>query len=464
MPQIERVAKKRSPSQASLQQEFPDEPWRWRKDWVTGVVPGTARKEAVFFLVAGALFLGLSLPATLAIPEELERGNHAILLVLLFTLVGLGFGWAAINRWDQFRRFGALSLRLDPFPGSWGGRVGGVLEIPRGAWISGDVKVKLHCRRYVKTGSGKQRRTRETVLWETDQVLSAQRWAGMGQVKSIPIEFVVERDRGEPSDPEVDENYVDWKLRVTAPVRGRRRPLQMEFAIPVFDRGDDLDAAAGLTARQKAELEDRKQDALAEAGVRREMIAGEEVWSFHQPTAKKHSLALIGFGGIFAAVAWWVPVLIMQLAFGGFALLMFAIVPGIIWHRSELRIGEREVVLRKRGIRGWKSWRIPGEEIGSLALSESMRSGDVRYLRLKAIGVPGVDPEKPHPAEHFRARKARYRWQKENRGGGTPSEATLNTLLETPCFEIELAGYLEGTREAEAVKELLERRLGLAGD
>ena len=460
--QAAEMGQRKSSAEDRLRATYPDEPWRWRKSWETGVVAGATQLEAVFWAVFGLIFLGLSLPATLAIPEEVKQGNYAILLVLLFTAVGLGILWVALRRFSQLRRFGKLTFKLQPFPGSWGGGVGGSLVIPKGAWVTGEVKAALQCKRIRVQGAGKNRRRSEAVLWETDRKLSAQELGGMGLKRTIPIRFLVERDQGQPSDVTVDRDYVDWTVAVEVPVRGRRQPLQAEFAIPVFDCGESLKADTELSSKGKGAREEQRQDALAEAGVNRTQQGSVEVWSFHQPSARKHSLGLILFGGIFGAVAWWVPVLIMQLAFGGFALLMFAIVPGIICHRSELHVGPREVLVRRRGVRGWKSWRIPGDEIAALALTESMRAGQTRYLRLTAIGVLGVDPEKPHPAEHFKAPKARYRWKREHRNGGTPREATMNALLETPCFKIELAGYLKGTRAAEDVKLLLERRLGIA--
>mgnify|MGYP001592873811 CR=1 FL=1 len=84
-----------------------------------------------------------------------------------------------------------------------------------------------------------------------------------------------------------------------------------------------------------------------------------------------------------------------------------------------------------------------------------MRSGNDRYLRLTAVGVRGVDPEIPHAAEHFKARKARCRWKQEIKRLSEASNETTKSLLETPCFELEVAGYLRGTMAAARVRENL---------
>ncbi len=447
-----------------LREEHPDEPWLWRPDWAEGVVRGSGRAQAAMLGVMAIIFVGLSLPGVWSIPEELAKGNHVILVVLLFTIVGLGLGWVALGSLRQYLRFGPLGFALEPCPRSWGGRVGGDLQIPKGAWITGEVKFTLRCSRIRLSGSGKNRSRQESVLWEDDQRFAPAEVGGMGLVRKLPVSFIVERGGGKPSDITRGNDYIRWSMNVVVPVRGQSKPLAMGFEIPVFDRGESLEIESELSAKQQQDLEQRRQSALAEAGVQREVVAGDEVWRFHQPSAFKHTIVLIVFAGVFGAVAWFAPFLILQLAFGFFAVLMAAIVPGILWHRSELRIGDSEMELRKRGLRGWKSWRIRGDEIAALELGESMRAGTTHYMRLRAIGAPGVDPERPHPAEHFRARKARYRWRRETRDGSPPSPATRQALLDTPCFEIELAGYLQGVRAAEDVKTLLARDLGLADE
>ena len=79
-----------------------------------------------------------------------------------------------------------------------------------------------------------------------------------------------------------------------------------------------------------------------------------------------------------------------------------------------------------------------------------MSSAGNHYSRLMLVGVPGVDPETPHPHEHFVARKARFRHRQ--RAGEADTKRVLD---ETPRFEIEVAGHLLGPRPAERVRERL---------
>jgi len=97
------VARKKQSEEERLKAEHPDKPWLWRKEWRKGEVKGSARLEAIMLGVMALAFLGLSLPATLAIPDEVKKGNYAILLVLLFSVVGLGLGWVASKRLLHYR-------------------------------------------------------------------------------------------------------------------------------------------------------------------------------------------------------------------------------------------------------------------------------------------------------------------------------------------------------------------------
>ena len=124
-----------------LKESFPDEPWHWRLDWHQGVIKGSAMKEAVVLGVCAVLFIVISLPGVLAIPAELKKENWAILVVLLFPLVGLGVGWRVGRKLRQVFRYGTLVYRPAALPGSWGGWVEGIVTIPQGALVTGAVEI-----------------------------------------------------------------------------------------------------------------------------------------------------------------------------------------------------------------------------------------------------------------------------------------------------------------------------------
>ena len=140
------------------------------------------------------------------------------------------------------------------------------------------------------------------------------------------------------------------------PVRGQKKTLSTKFEIPVFDVGDDLtDADPAPSVKEQA---DRLEESLAEAGVIVSQGMGGVIWRFFQPKAKSGALVLGLFAAVFGTIGWFLPVLFMKVVFMGFALLMAAILPGLIWRRSELRLNPREIIVRKRGWRGWQEWSL----------------------------------------------------------------------------------------------------------
>lgn len=438
-------------SAKELKKTYPDEPWHWRPEWHQGVIKSSGKSEAVVLGLMGLVFFGLSLPALTALPRELSRGNYALLVVLLFTLIGLALMYFALKALRSVLRYGTLIFRLDTLPGSWGGWVNGVIVIPKGAQAVGPIKIGLACINKKVSGSGKNRRVSEVAVWESQETRPAAQVQGMGMIRELPVKIHVPRKSGAPTDESEQSNQTIWRLQMEMPVRRQTKPLQAKFDVPVFDVGDDLAAPPASTEEQASQLE----AAMLEAGVEVSQGADGVIWEFYQPKAKGGALVLGVMASIFGVVGWVLPVLFMKVVFMGFAFLMAAILPGLIWRRSELRLNPREVMVRKRGWRGWREWRFAANEIADLTLSESMRSGNDRYLRLKAVGVRGVDPEIPHAAEHFKARKARYRWKREIKRAGEADDETTKTLLETPCFELEVAGYLRGTMAAERVRENL---------
>ena len=119
-------------------------------------------------VIMAVVFIGISAPPTLAIPDEIGKGNWAILLVLVFPLAGLGMAWAAWRSYRRWQYYGPMPVTLAPYPGQIGGDVAGSLPLAHydpGATYS----VTLQCVKSVVTGSGKNRSRRESIVWQDRQ-------------------------------------------------------------------------------------------------------------------------------------------------------------------------------------------------------------------------------------------------------------------------------------------------------
>ena len=103
-------------------------PWlalpEWRDNRIASQALAGLRLHWLFAL--GLAALGAPV-LVFALPGELEKGNYAALLALIFPLAALCFLVSALRKTLEWRRFGRLALVMDPFPGSLGGDVGGSL-------------------------------------------------------------------------------------------------------------------------------------------------------------------------------------------------------------------------------------------------------------------------------------------------------------------------------------------------
>ncbi len=187
-------------SAKELKSAYPDEPWHWRPEWHTGRIKGSRKLEAVIFGLMGLVFFGLSLPALTALPKELERGNYALLVVLLFTIIGLVLMFLAAKAFLQVLRYETLIFRPDPMPGSWRGWVSGAIVIPKGARVIGAIDLELACIHKTVSGSGKNRRVSEVPIWAAKESRPAATVQGMGPIVQLPVKFQVPRDSGKPTD------------------------------------------------------------------------------------------------------------------------------------------------------------------------------------------------------------------------------------------------------------------------
>ena len=95
---------------------MPEFDWQQEKQWQTERMASGARRNHWWLLGMAAFVIALAMPATLAIPQELGKGNWAILSVLLFQLIGAGLLLAAGREWLAWQQFGEVHLHLSPWP------------------------------------------------------------------------------------------------------------------------------------------------------------------------------------------------------------------------------------------------------------------------------------------------------------------------------------------------------------
>ncbi|MFE8070877.1 hypothetical protein QQM79_07440 [Marinobacteraceae bacterium S3BR75-40.1] len=204
-----------------------------------------------FAWVFGTLFAGFSLPGVITIPEEVARENWLILLVLLFPLIGIGVFWWGVAQYRAWRFFGPAPLTPDPSPGALHGDIGGTIVLDR--YDAPDIppRVTLQSVRVTYSGSGKDRRRHEKILWQADQ----QAYPDI-QGQQTRLGFVFQAREGLPETGKSGRADHHWQLILEGQWAGRQ--LTRTYRIPVTTSSHSSTIQIPEAFRQQA----RRQDDL----------------------------------------------------------------------------------------------------------------------------------------------------------------------------------------------------------
>lgn len=201
--------------------------WRNIGDWKDGRVRSGARAMIWISLLFGVAFTGISLPGVLAVHEEIGKGNYAVLLVLLFPLVGFGAFTIFVHSLIAWRKFGKTEVILNPAPGSIGGDFGGHIDT-RIKWKPGlKMNITLDCQHLKTTGSGKNRSTRTSVVWQREGLATLSPGP-----KGTVCEFRFDIPDHLPQSEKASSNYHRWLLHLECDLPGV--DFKRSFIVPVF--------------------------------------------------------------------------------------------------------------------------------------------------------------------------------------------------------------------------------------
>lgn len=227
------VGRRKLKEQAALEAAHPASPWLWRPDWASGRIVDSGRVTMFTAWVFAAFWNLISLPTGfLGVRAAVQEGKPEALLALLFPLVGIGLvGWA-VHATLRYRKYGVSRLELSTIPGAIGRTLTGMVRAPAGMQADSGFEVTLTCVRRVRTRSGKNTSTSESVLWQDERVVSGEPSRGAAAMEThIPVAFRLPPD-AQPCDDTDSNNRVLWRLRLSASVPGV--DYEAQFEVPVF--------------------------------------------------------------------------------------------------------------------------------------------------------------------------------------------------------------------------------------
>lgn len=292
------------------------QPWRSRKEWASPEIRAGGKGTAVAAWFIALIWCGISGIATVAGYDEfVNKQNTAALLVLLFDVVGIGLLYWAIHATLAARRFGELVLRLDPHPGSIGGDVGGMIDIPVAHSDQRAVAMTLTCMHVYTRRSGKNSETRRDALWSDTRYFFGE--PTMDGKSRVHFAFAV--PDGLPVSTAADNDYHEWTLSLACELPGV--DLSRSFEIPVF--------ATAAKTRLLSRVRESQEESLAhlETLMNLQQIAGGVSMDYRAGRHWQGGLGIILFGLVFGAV----PVFMFYVDdMAGFAPVMFGVIFGLV--------------------------------------------------------------------------------------------------------------------------------------
>ena len=325
--------------QAMLQGEAPAE----------GIASNNKTGYKVMLGMGGLFFVFGMLISYFALSEELPKANYAVLLVLLFPLVGALLLWQGRSKLKHWEKIGKTPFFPAPFPGNAGGQVGGYFTLLHGHFVQMP-KAELTCLHVYQSGSGKNRSTQRQPIWHGQAIVSrsvdGKYWLALDVPATLPASGKDTHYKGR----------IEWQLSCKGDLQ--LGPEQLEFS-----RQWTLPVIAGNArcvwqphASEVALQQQQRQTAAFNAAASQieQQVQGNTLYLTSQAGRHKvAALSMLLFGGIFIAsgvflslealrqggMLWlmaliFTPIGVLIFAFGLFWLgrsLKASVAPGTVW-------------------------------------------------------------------------------------------------------------------------------------
>jgi hypothetical protein len=302
--------------------QYRDAPWLLNDAWQTPTIRSGSR-TAMWGAWAFAAFWNAisSVTPFIAYREVVEKQNHIALIALLFPLVGMGLLYWALTRTLEWRRFGPAPVTLDPFPGSIGGHVGGIIDLALPYDSAAKFRVTLTNLHSYISGSGKNRSRREKAEWQ-DELVAHSEPGSKGT--RLTFRFDVPERLSESDAVQDTDAYYLWRMNVSAKLPGA--DLNRDYDIPVYATAAKSRHLSERAVQQSRDEQDRLSDKNVLDIIR--VKQGPMGRSLHYPMGRNLLSNLIGFavGAAFAAAGWFLVFEEGAKLFGG----IFGVTGGLI--------------------------------------------------------------------------------------------------------------------------------------
>ncbi|HEY8965452.1 MAG TPA: hypothetical protein VIM58_03345 [Candidatus Methylacidiphilales bacterium] len=311
----------------------------------------------------------------------------AVLVCLLFLAISGGLAYGLIRQRRIFARYGESFFQPPTEDFSVGGPLRGTVSFSPTAPVrpGPDFVVTLSSIRSRTTGSGKDRSTSRTTLWEE------KRSARTGADGFLPVSFLLPDDAEETQGNANDG--VAWKIEVRE-AQDRDLPFSASFPVVVRKREltpEELTAAAPARAEHAREVAAYRLPADSRIAIR---SCGIDDTEFYFPPGLNRKVGLtnlplfLAFGGVAAFLWFHAPV---------FFAAIFALIAAILFYAtlqtffgSMRTVAGRDGITVTRSLLGWtRTRRLSATSIKQFKTAVRMTSGKTAYRTALAVLADG---------------------------------------------------------------------------
>lgn len=357
--------------QAVVEESNPSSPWLWRADWTRRRAESQRKNSEITAWVVCILCNLVLVPIALnVVPQLARRNDPRAFLVLGFCLIGVVLFVAALRASLRRRRYGNTYFELYSLPFSPGDHLGGRIHLKLDANAAHGIDLRLSCVRKTVTGSGNNRSTVQTVLWQADQNVPFGA-IGMDPLgKTIPVDFALPPD-AYITDHDNPSDQVLWQLHAKADVPGI--DYSDDFEMPVFRTTSAAEPSSASTSSQafgfSSETSSAADSAPVSAPAHSKVVTSSQAGGteFYFPAFRTPSRALflLVFTAIWSGVVYFLlhsnAPWFFGVVFGFFDLVMILICFHVVLGTSRIRVGNGEIISTKRilGMGSTKRFAIP---------------------------------------------------------------------------------------------------------
>ena len=295
--------------QAAREEANPSSPWLWRTDWASRSAESLRKNRQITMWVICILCNLVMVPVAANVaPQLASHKDPRVFLVLGFCSIGVILFVVAVRASLRHQRFGDTYFELYTLPFSPGDRLGGRIHLKLDTNAEHGIDLRLACVRRTVTGSGNNRSTVQTVLWQADQNVPAGA-IGMDPLgRTIPVDFAIPPD-AYVTDHDNPSDQVLWLLHAQADIPGI--DYSDDFEVPVF-RTSAATAQApasssenfGITATTFSEADSASVAAPADSKVVISSQDGGTEFYFRAFRTPSRAIFLIVFTAIWSGVVY----------------------------------------------------------------------------------------------------------------------------------------------------------------